>query len=473
MDIINPLTQQVIQRVPIYNNDQLNEVVQTAHEVQKSWERTPSQIKGEYLREIAEKLSHYKSEIAKLLSTETGKPLVESIEELDMSIGVYRFYSEVGRLVQGSVVPPMQEKTRNYILKEALGVVGAIIPFNYPHLLLSWKVAPALMAGCTVVAKPPHQNPLSTLLFEELCLKHLPKGVLSVITGDGSTGSCMVEHPLIRVIAFTGSTAVGRKIAERCGALLKRAHLEMGGMDPLVVLDDADLEMAARGACYARFHNSGQVCTSAKRIIVTRGIADKFVARFVELVSQLRQGNPLEDVDLGPMISKEGLDKVASQVEILRLENNVKVLVGGQRNKKLPNGFFYEPTVIDGLTSSSYAHREEIFGPIACIFRVENKEEAFNLANSSEYGLGASLFSNRLDSVMEFTEQVKGGTVWVNDVLSDNDGAPFGGMRNSGDGSRELGGLESLDAYRESKHVHIDYSNEIKSSWFPYKYIKL
>jgi len=393
------------------------------------------------------------------------------IPQMEMVISVYRFYSEVGRLVQGQVVPPMQTKTRNYILKEALGVVGVIIPFNYPHLLLCWKLAPALMAGCTVVAKPPHQNPLSTLLFEKLCLHHLPPGVVNFVTGAGSTGECLVEHPLIRVIAFTGSTKVGRKIAQRCGALLKRSHLEMGGMDPLVVLDDADIEIAARGACYARFHNSGQVCTSAKRIIVTAGIADKFVSRFVELVSQLRQGNPVQySVDLGPLITIEALENVSKQVEILRNEPGAKILCGGKRNPKLPKGNFYEPTVVDFLTSESYANHEEIFGPVACIFRVEDKDEAFALANSSEYGLGASLFSNRLDYVMEFTEKIKGGTIWVNDVLTDNDGAPFGGMRNSGDGSRELGGLESLDAYRESKHVHIDYSNEPKLKvWFPYK----
>jgi betaine-aldehyde dehydrogenase len=459
----------VIRKVGLFDKDQVHEKVIQCHDVQKTWESTPNQIKGDYLREIAQQMHNHKSQLCELMSNENGKPLVESEEEIDMTIGVYRFYSEVGRLAQGNVVPPMQTKTRNYILKEALGVVGAIIPFNYPHLLLSWKLAPALMAGCTVIAKPPHQNPLSTLLFEETCLKHLPPGVVNIVTGDGTTGSFIVEHPLVRCIAFTGSTLVGRKIAERCGALLKRVHLEMGGMDPLVVLDDADVEIAARGACYGRFHNSGQVCTSAKRIIVTSGIADKFVSRLVELVSQLRQGNPLHNtVDLGPLITKEAFEKVSSQVEILRNEFGTKVLCGGKKNTRFSEGNFYEPTVVDGLTSSSYAHREEIFGPVACIFRVGNKDEAFTLANSSEYGLGASLFSNRLDYVMEFTETIKGGTIWVNDVLTDNDGAPFGGMRNSGDGSRELGGLESLDAYRESKHVHIDYSNEPKSAWFPY-----
>jgi acyl-CoA reductase-like NAD-dependent aldehyde dehydrogenase len=339
------------------------------------------------------------------------------------------------------------------------------VPFNYPLLLLVWKIAPALAAGNTVVIKPSELTPLATLRMVEHCMSHLPPGVVNVVTGGPDVGEALVDDPNIACIAFTGSTAVGTRIATRAAQQLKRVNLELGGIDPLIVFEDADLDVAVPGAAWARFLNNGQVCTSAKRIYIVSAIAKEFVERFVEHTKSLRIGNGMDpDTDLGPMISDRARTRVEDQVQ-RALKQGAKLLQGGTRLDVGP-GYFFAPTVLTDVRPDQTVVSEEVFGPIASIQVVKDADEAIALAAHSEYGLGANIYTRNLTYALRAMQEIKAGTFWINDPLTDNDAAPFGGMRKSGMG-RELG-EEGLDAFREAKHVHLDFIPEKKSFWFPY-----
>jgi betaine-aldehyde dehydrogenase len=300
-----------------------------------------------------------------------------------------------------------------------------------------------------------------------MALAHLPPGVVNVVTGTGDeVGAALIDDPNVACIAFTGSTAVGTRIAVRAAEQLKRVNLELGGIDPLIVFEDADLEVAVPGAAWARFLNNGQVCTSAKRIYVVEAIAEEFVERFVEHTRSLRVGDPMNpETDLGPMISDRARSRVEEQVQ-RAVAQGARVLEGGRRLDVGP-GYFYAPTVLTGVHPNDQVVREEVFGPIASILRVKDADEAIALAAQSEYGLGANIYTRNLTYALRAMQEIKAGTFWINDPLTDNDAAPFGGMRKSGMG-RELG-EEGLDAFRETKHVHLDFVPERKGYWFPYR----
>jgi betaine-aldehyde dehydrogenase len=282
-------------------------------------------------------------------------------------------------------------------------------------------------------------------------------------TGAG-VGERLVEHPKVACVAFTGSTAVGTDIAVRCARQLKRVNLELGGIDPFIVFEDADLDVAAHGVAWARFLNAGQVCTSAKRIYVVKSVAEQFLEKFLDYTNSLVVGNGMDPkTDIGPLISQRALDKVQSQVE-RTIAGGAKLLAGGKRLEVGP-GYFWAPTVLTEVKTGLASVSEELFGPVASILAVEDAEEAIRLAASSEYGLGANIYTRNMSYAFKAMNEIKAGTFWINDPLTDNDAAPFGGMRKSGMG-RELG-EEGLDAFRETKHVHLDYMPSRKSYWFP------
>jgi betaine-aldehyde dehydrogenase len=346
-------------------------------------------------------------------------------------------------------------------------VVAAIVPFNFPLLLMAWKVAPALAAGNTLVCKPPHQNPLSNLLMAR-CFDGLPPGVVNMITGGPETGEVLVRHPRVDLIAFTGSVAAGRRIAAQAGQELKKVNLELGSVDPLIVFEDADLDVAVPGAAWARLLNAGQVCTSSKRVYLVEPIAREFTERLRKYVSTLRVGDPMDPtVDVGPLISSDALDRVEGQIaEAVR--QGACLLAGGCRVQ--PNGlrgYFLAPTILGDVPHGSLPTTEEIFGPVLSLTVARDADDAIRMANDSRYGLGASVYTNNLQTAMRAMQAIKAGTFWINDPLTDNDAGPFGGMRWSGVG-RELG-EEGLDAFREPKHVHLDYVMERKSYWYPYR----
>jgi betaine-aldehyde dehydrogenase len=348
-----------------------------------------------------------------------------------------------------------------------MGVVACIVPWNYPLLLLVWKIAPALAAGNTVVIKPSELSPLSTLHMIEVAFEHLPPGVVNVVTGFGhEAGEHLVVHPDVRMIAFTGSLQTGQHISGLAAPQIKKLHLELGGKDPMVIAPDVDIESAVSGLAYAALINAGQVCTSTERVYVAEDIYPQFTEELADFVSKLRLGNGLEPTtDIGPMIRDKFRVKVEQQVKDA-LDRGGQILVGGKRPEYLSKGFFYEPTILVGVNHTMQVMQDETFGPVIPIMSYNKFDEAIQLANDSKFGLGASLMSNDARLVKRFFEEVEAGTIWINDPLTDNFAGPFGGMKMSGLG-RELG-QEGYDEFCQVKHVHWDVEGGIKDFWYPY-----
>lgn len=466
-DILNPTTLEKLGSIAYCQQADVDSAVAAAKAAQHSWWKTPESEKAHYMAAVAQGISARTRELATLLAEETGKPLIEAKDCIEWVSACFKYYGEVIRVTKGVVFPPVAPHQINFTVREPFGVVACIAPFNFPLLLAAWKIAPAIACGNSVVLKPPHQNPLSSLKLAEVFQEVLPAGVVNIITGDGSTGELLVNHKDVDMVAFTGSTAVGRKIAAAAGAQLKKVNLEMGGIDPLIVFDDADLDVAVRGAAWARLLNAGQVCTSSKRIYVVEPLVEEFTRRMIDYVATVKVGNPLDsDTDMGPLISAEALDQVENQVQRV-LAEGATLKAGGKRFS--PNGLpghFMQPTILTDVKHGGLATTEEIFGPVISIISARDNDHAIEMANDSEYGLGACIYTKSLQTAMTAMENIKAGSFWVNDPLTDNEAAPFGGMRASGIG-RELG-AEGLEAFREPKHVHIDYIMERKDYWFPY-----
>jgi betaine-aldehyde dehydrogenase len=465
--ITNPATLEPVGVVPECGAEDISLAVEAAARAQPGWWRIPGVEKATLLHQVATKVRGRTHDLAHLMTLETGKPLIESIDCIEWVAACFDYYAEVGRRSYGNSIPPVQPHQINFTIKEPFGVVAAIVPFNFPLLLMAWKVAPALAAGNTVVCKPPHQNPLCNLLLAD-CYDGLPPGVVNIATGGPATGELLVRHAKVDLIAFTGSVAAGRKIAALAGQELKKVNLELGSVDPFIVFADADLDVAVPGVAWARLLNAGQVCTSPKRIYLEAPIAAEFLKRLEAYVPTLVVGDPmLPETDIGPLISDEAVSVVERQVaETVR--QGAKLRMGGKR--MLPaglRGYFFAPTILSDVPHGSLPTTEEIFGPVLSFTVAKDANEAIAMANDSRFGLGASVYTRSLELAMKAMDGIKAGTFWVNDPLTDNDGAPFGGMRWSGVG-RELG-EEGLDAFREPKHVHIDYVMEAKTWWYPYR----
>jgi betaine-aldehyde dehydrogenase len=466
-EVRNPATLESIGVVPECDAADVDAAVGAAARAQRAWWKMPGVEKAALLHGVATKIRGRTAALSQLMTAETGKPLIESVDCIEWVAACFDYYAEIGRRSYGTSIPPVAAHQINFTIKEPFGVVAAIVPFNFPLLLMAWKVAPALAAGNTLVCKPPHQNPLCNLLLAE-CYDTLPPGVVNVITGAGPTGDHLVRHPGVDLIAFTGSVAVGRRIAAQAGQDLKKVNLELGSVDPFIVFADADLDVAVPGVAWARLLNAGQVCTSPKRVYLEQPIAAEFTRRLDAYLRTLVVGDPRRPgTDIGPLISADALALVEQQVATA-VEEGARVLRGGRRMTVagLP-GHFFEPTILTDVPHGSLPTTAEIFGPVLSLTVARDADEAIAFANDSKFGLGASVYTRSLELAMKAMEQVKAGTFWVNDPLTDNDAGPFGGMRWSGVG-RELG-EEGLDAFREPKHAHIDYVMERKSYWYPYR----
>jgi betaine-aldehyde dehydrogenase len=469
-EVENPATEEVIDSVPRARAADIDKAVDAAKRAFEEWRRKPGLDKAELLHGIAGKLRQNQKALAHTLTLEGGKPLLENLDEVEWCAACFDYYAEIGRDDRGRVIAPVRENQFNFVVKEPYGVVAAIVPWNYPLLLLCWKLAPALAAGNTVVVKPSEYTPLSTLMLQEV-LDDLPGGTVNIVTGHGETGEALVVHPDVSVVAFTGSVETGRRIARAAADGLKKLHLELGGNDPFIVCDDVDIDIAAQGSAFAAFLNMGQVCTSAERFYVFEGVADRFVDRFAEIARSLRIGNPMgPDIDLGPMASRMQRDKVEQKLESAT-EAGAEVRCGGSRPPDFSKGYFFEPTVLTEVDHSMSIMKEETFGPIAPIMVVKGIDEAAALANDSKYGLGANIYTNNLEYAMTAAADIRAGTFWVNDPLTDNDAGPFGGMRLSGMG-RELG-REGLEAFLDTKHIHLDYKLRRMPDWYPYDWSNL
>ena len=465
-EVENPFTEKVITKVPYSKEKDVDNAVNSAKLAWKNWKSLGSLDMRDLLREVAVKSRINNREIAEIIVAESGKPLIECLDEVEWISSIFEYYSEIGRDQKGRVVAPVTSRSISMVVKESYGVVGCIVPWNYPLLLMAWKVAPALASGNTVVIKPSEYTPLSIMRWLQVACDHLPTGIINMITGDGVTGSYLVEHPDTRVIAFTGSVDTGKKIAMMAAKQLKKTSLELGGNDPIIICDDVDLEIAARGTTWGGLLNAGQVCTSLERVFVMNNIADDFIEAVVEEAKKVRLGDPMNGkTDMGPMSSQEALKKVENKVQRAKAEG-ARLLIGGSRPKEFENGYFYSPTVFDKIDSNMEMMNIETFGPVIPIQKVKNLTEAINLANDSKYGLGCNIYTNDMEKALTAAEDIKAGSFWINDPLTDNEAAPFGGMKMSG-GGRELG-IEGLDEFREPKHILIDYKIRDKDYWFPY-----
>jgi acyl-CoA reductase-like NAD-dependent aldehyde dehydrogenase len=468
IDVVNPATEVVIGTAPRGAAADVDAAVQAAKRAFPEWRRTPGLERADKLHHVARKIRADAEGLAVLLTKEGGKPLPENRDEIEWIAACFDYYAEIGRDAIGRVISPVARNQFNFVIKEPYGVCGLIVPWNYPLLLLCWKLAPAIAAGNTAVCKPSEHTPLSTLRLME-AFTELPEGVVNVVTGFGAeAGMSLVEHRDVELVAFTGGQDTGRKVAVACAQQLKKCHLELGGNDPFIVDDGVDVDVAARGAAWACYLNMGQVCTSAERFYVVDRAFDEFVERFVAVAKSLRMGDPLgPDVDLGPMISEVQRAKVEKTVAQC-VDAGARLLAGGRRPGTHPRGFFYEPTVLVDVKDDMPLLTRETFGPVAPIVRCRDIDDAIARADRSEYGLGACIYTNSLEHAMKAAENVHAGTFWINDPLTDNDAGPFGGMRRSGVG-RELGS-EGIEDFRDSKHVHMDYVIGAKSYWYPYRF---
>ena len=463
----NPFTTETIATPNAASAEQVEAAVTAAREAWPGWAGTAAGERCELLHEVARLLREHSEELARTMTAEGGKPLIENRDELEWTAAAFDYYAEIGRDHAGRVIPPIESSQLAMVVKDPLGVVGCIVPWNYPLLLLAWKVAPALAAGNCVVCKPSELTPLSTLMLAPV-FEHLPAGVVNLLAGAGEVGAAIASHPDVDCVAFTGSVATGKKVAEACIPRMARVNLEMGGKDAFIVCADVapQIEVAARGGAWAAFLNAGQVCTSAERFYVAAEVFDDYVGAMVEHTRGLVLGDPFAvETDVGPMVSEPQREKVVAQLEAASAAG-AEILVGGDRGGT-ERGHFLSPAVVVGAAAESALLTEETFGPVAPIVPVSSLEEAIELANGTEFGLGANVYTGDLESAVRCMRELRAGTVWINDPLTDNDAGPFGGFKQSGSG-RELG-REGLEAFQETKHVHMESRIERKEWWYPYR----
>ena len=464
----NPFNEETIAHVPDSNEQDVHNAVIAATQAFEEWRFMTASERRDLMRTMANKSRENAEELAQTITLEMGKPFSEALDEIENVADYLEYYSELARDKVGRIAAPVDKHTMSLVRYEPYGVVGCIIPWNYPLALMGWKLSPALAAGNTMVMKPSEITPLSILHWVELCGSDLPPGVINVITGFGkSAGEPLVKHPDVPVITFTGSIDTGKRIANLASENLKKVSLELGGKDPIIICDDADIEVAAKGTSWGGFTNAGQVCTSIERVYVFENIADQFTEALVHEAKQIKLGDPMnEATDMGPMSSNTQHQKAIATVE-QACRDGARILSGGQQPDQFETGYFYEPTVLNNISPAMEIVTEESFSPVIPIQKVRSMEEAIEQSNSTKYGLGCCIYTNNIDQAMTAAEEIKSGTICINNPLMENIAAPFGGMKQSGIGREH--GQEALDEFREPKHIFIDYKQSKKDWWFPYK----
>ena len=461
----NPFNKETIAHVPDSDEQDVHNAVIAATNAFEEWSFITPSERRDLMRTMATKSRNNSKELARTITSEMGKPFSEALDEIENVADYLEYYSELARDQVGRIAAPVDKHTMSLVRYEPYGVVGCIIPWNYPLALMGWKLSPALAAGNTMVMKPSEITPLSILHWVELCGSDLPPGVINVITGYGkSAGEPLVKNPDVPVITFTGSINTGKRIASLASENLKKVSLELGGKDPIIICDDADIEVAAKGSSWGGFTNAGQVCTSIERVYVFENIADQFTEALVHEAKQIKLGDPMnETTDMGPMSSNTQRQKAIATVE-QACRDGARILSGGRQPDQFETGYFYEPTVLDNISPGMEIVTEECFSPVIPIQKVRSIEEAIEQSNSTKYGLGCCIYTNDIDRAMTAAEEIKSGTICINNPLMENIAAPFGGMKQSGIGREH--GQEALDEFREPKHIFIDYKQSKKDWWF-------
>ncbi len=454
---VNPSTEEPITQVAEGRAEDIDRAVAAARQAfEGAWGRMSAADRGRMLWAIGDRIESQSAEIAEIETLDSGKTITEASRvDVPMAADCFRYFAGWATKIEGETVP-VRAPCFGYTLREPLGVVGQIIPWNFPFLLAAWKVAPALAAGNTIVLKPAEQTPLSALRLARIAGEAgLPAGVLNVVTGFGPTaGAALVDHPGVDKIAFTGSTSVGREIMRRGAASLKRLTLELGGKSPNVVFADADLDLAVRGASNAIFYNKGEVCTAGSRLFVEEPLHDAFLDKLTAFTSRLPQGDPLDPkTRLGPQVSEAQMTRVLAYVDKGRREG-ARLITGGERAPG--KGYFVRPTIFDDVRNDMTIAREEIFGPVLSVLRFRDLEEVARAANDTPYGLAAAVWTKDIKKAHRVARLLRAGTVWINTYGLYDSAMPFGGYKMSGFG-RELG-RHGLMEYTQTKSVWVDLS---------------
>ena len=464
-DVVDPATEDTIGEIADCAMDEVEQAIAVANRAQRAWWAETALLRAERMHEVAVKMREMSPLLSEMLTREMGKPYKECADEVAWSASAIDYYAEIGRHDCGRVMGSNVEGQFHYTVKEPMGVVVIILPFNYPLVLLCWEAAAAIASGNSVIVKPSELTTLTTLKFME-AFEALPPGVMQCLSGTGPVGKALVESPDTHMVAFTGGVETGQAVAQACAKTFKPHLIEASGNDPFIVMPSAPLEVAVRGALFAANINCGQVCTSAERFFVHQDIHDDFVAKLVEATGKLRIGNVLGKADIGPMVTEKERSRYEG-ILARAVDEGAKVACGGGRPAGFNKGWFVEPTVLTDVTAEMDILNDESFGPVAPICRVSSFDEAIERANDSRFGLGSTVYTSDLNESSRAVNELLAGMVWVNAPLLDNDAGPFGGRKFSGIG-RQLG-AEGLDTFRHTKFAMVDYGCQPQDFWwFPY-----
>ena len=446
----NPATGEVLVELPVCREEQAELAVESAHQAYLAWSKVPARQRAEVVNRWYQLVVEHKDDLATLITLEEGKPLAEARGEIDYAASFLQWFAEEAKRVRGDVIPAPKDTQRIVALKQPIGVCAAITPWNFPAAMITRKAGPALAAGCSMVVKPASQTPLTALALAELAQRAgVPPGVFSVLTGNATrpVGNVLTSHRLVRKITFTGSTEVGRVLLAQSAQTVKKCSMELGGNAPLIVFDDADLDLAVEGILNAKFRNTGQSCIAANRVLIQDGIYERLAERLAVRTAALKVGNGLEpDVQIGPMIDTAAVEKVEEHLRDA-LSSGARILAGGKRH--VLGGAFFEPTVVADVELGMTIARDETFGPVMPLLRFTHEAEAIALANDTDFGLAAYLFSRDAARIWRTAEALEAGMVGINTGLISTEVAPFGGIKQSGLG-------------REGSHYGIDEFLELK-----------